>query len=227
MACGLRWPKKLDGYELLKVPAQDQVFDGHSIAFTGYEDDPIKPGGGAFTFRNSFGPQWGNKGYGVMSFAYAQAYANDALWLQLEPPNSEVPLVRFEAEALPIVLREKCETSSQDMREWGRTLWSQGKQLLGVAKKGGLVELAFHVDKPGVYRVRVLATAAPDFGKIRIAARWQRQSRRIRPLQRPRLPRRLAGTGHALHGGRHAPDSLYSKRQRSHVDRLFLRRGCD
>ncbi|HWY88431.1 MAG TPA: hypothetical protein VNX28_17095 [Gemmataceae bacterium] len=29
--------------------------------------------------------------------------------------------------------------------------------------------MAFHVDKPGVYRVRVLATAAPDFGKIRIA----------------------------------------------------------
>jgi hypothetical protein len=54
------------------------------------------------------------------------------------------------------------------MSEWGRTLWSQGKQLLGNAKKGGIVELGFRVDKPGAYRVRVLATAAPDYGKIHI-----------------------------------------------------------
>ena len=31
------------------------------------------------------------------------------------------------------------------------------------------MELGFTVSKPGSYRVRVLATAAPDFGKIRIA----------------------------------------------------------
>jgi hypothetical protein len=107
--------------KILQVPAQGQVYDGHSIAFTGYADDPTQSGGGVFTFRNSFGPQWGNKGYGVMSFAYVVAYANDALWLQLEPPNAEVPLVRFEAESLPVLSRERCETSSQDMSEWGRT----------------------------------------------------------------------------------------------------------
>jgi hypothetical protein len=169
VACGLRWPKKLDSAEIIQVPPPGQVDDGHSIAFVGYEDDPTKPGGGVFFFRNSFGPQWGDKGYGVMSFGYVLAYANDALWLQLEPPNAEVPLVRFEAEALPVVLREKCETSVQDMRDWGKTLWSQGKQLFGNAKKGGFAALGFHVEKPGTYRVRVLATAAPDYGKIEIA----------------------------------------------------------
>jgi hypothetical protein len=79
VACGLRWPKKLDGPEILHVPPAQEVEDGHSIAFTGYQDDAKKPGGGVLFFRNSFGPHWGNHGYGVMSYAYAAAYGNDAV----------------------------------------------------------------------------------------------------------------------------------------------------
>ncbi len=45
VACGLRWPKELKGSAILKVPAPNQVSDGHSIMFVGYEDDPKKPGG--------------------------------------------------------------------------------------------------------------------------------------------------------------------------------------
>jgi hypothetical protein len=88
VACGLRWPKKLAGHELLQVPAADQVADGHSIVFTGYRDDPQKPGGGVLLFRNSWGVAWGEQGYGVMSCAYAVAYTNDAVWLELGPPHS-------------------------------------------------------------------------------------------------------------------------------------------
>ena len=81
---------------MLEVPPSSRVFDGHSIVFVGYEDKPKQMGGGVFLFRNSNGPQWGNKGYGTMSYAYARAYANDALWLQLRSRKSQAGTERFE-----------------------------------------------------------------------------------------------------------------------------------
>src|SRR5271157_4639934 len=96
VACGLRWPKSQKGHQLLEVPLSSRVFDGHSIVFVGYEDNPERRGGGVFLFRNSNGPHWGNKGYGTMSYAYACAYANDALWLQLRPRQSQAAAKGFE-----------------------------------------------------------------------------------------------------------------------------------
>src|SRR5262249_9676527 len=116
VACGLRWPKQLDGHEILQVPSAQKVEDGHSIVFTGYQDDSKRPGGGVLFFRNSFGPKWGNLGYGVMSYAYAAAYGNDAVWLKLGARRSEIPRLRFEAELLPILARGQCECSRQDMK---------------------------------------------------------------------------------------------------------------
>jgi Papain family cysteine protease len=168
VACGMRWPKSMKGNQILAVPGKDQVFDGHSVALVGYDDDARKPGGGAFRFRNSNGPGWGDHGYGVISYGYVRAYANDAIWLQQGPPHSEVPIERFEAERLPIVAREGAETSVQSMDDWERALWSQGKQLYVTAKRNGFVELRFNVRKPDHYRVRVLATAAPDYGTIHV-----------------------------------------------------------
>ncbi len=89
VACGLRWPKSQKGHQLIQVPPPSRVFDGHSIVFVGYEDKPKQVGGGVFLFRNSNGPQWGNRGYGTMSYSYARTYANDALWLQLKPLKSQ------------------------------------------------------------------------------------------------------------------------------------------
>jgi hypothetical protein len=145
------------------------VEDGHSIAFTGYQDDPKKPGSGVLFFRNSFGPKWGDHGYGVMSYAYAVRYANDALWLELGEPQSEKPHVRSEAESLTILGRGRCDCEPQDMKEWGRGMWSGGTQLMCLAKDGGFVELGFKIDRAGKYRVRVLATAAPDYGTVRVS----------------------------------------------------------
>lgn len=167
VACGFRWPKTLRGHEILEVPTPDKVFDSHSIVLVGYEKDDKHPGGGVFRFRNSDGPGWGDKGYGLMSFAYARAYANDALWLHFGAANSEVPSERFEAEALPVLNKSRCDVNAQDMGQWGGLLWSQGKQLFCGAQEGGFVTLGFTVGKAGRYRVRVLATAAPDFATIR------------------------------------------------------------
>jgi Papain family cysteine protease len=168
VACGLRWPKNLNGDKLLIVPPTKQVFDGHSIVFVGYEDGPGQPGGGLLRFRNSFGEKWGDHGYGTMSYAYARTYANDAICLHLGPPESETPTVRYEAETMPVLATVKCEASPQKMNDFGRLMWSKGEQLCCRSAKGGFVELGFDVHKPGRYRVRLLATAAPDYGVVRV-----------------------------------------------------------
>ncbi len=65
VACGMRWPKKLRGAQLLEVPEAKEVFDGHSIMLVGYQDD--ENGGGILRFRNSFGEGWGESGYNTLS----------------------------------------------------------------------------------------------------------------------------------------------------------------
>jgi hypothetical protein len=80
-----------------------------------------------------------------------------------------VPAERFEAEQLAVAARERCAASSQDMKPFGRPMWSQGRQLFCQAEKGGFVELEFTARKAGRYRLRALATAAPDYGRIRAA----------------------------------------------------------
>ena len=169
VACGVRWPKDLKGSELLDVPAPNQVFDGHSIVLVGYEDAPAKRGGGVFQFRNSFGPDWGDEGYGRMSFAYVKAYANDVLWMRLGAPDSEVPTVRYEAESMRVLAAGRCQASPQKMNAWGPKMWSREEQLFCKAERGGYVELGFAVPRDGRYRIRILGTAAPDYGRIRAA----------------------------------------------------------
>jgi len=75
---GLRWPKQ-DQWkdDVLQMCPPSEVFDGHSVLFVGYRDDVGQPGGGVFIFRNT------NRGGrdGFMPYAYAQAYLNDAVWI--------------------------------------------------------------------------------------------------------------------------------------------------
>ena len=37
----------------------------------------LQAGGGYFIFRNSWGPNWGDHGYGYMPFHYVKSYCND------------------------------------------------------------------------------------------------------------------------------------------------------
>jgi len=76
---GLRWPKKPVRWtnDILETPPPEGVFDGHSVLIVGYRDDPTQPGGGLLIFRNS-----NNEGRdGYMTYEYARAYMNDAVWI--------------------------------------------------------------------------------------------------------------------------------------------------
>ncbi len=86
VAAGLRWPRSgkwlttvVYDLEVMIPPAAADVFDGHSIAFVGYKKNNAFPGGGYFIFRNHGGPDWWDKGYGYMSFAYVKQYCNDLM----------------------------------------------------------------------------------------------------------------------------------------------------
>jgi hypothetical protein len=82
------------------------------------------------------------------------------------PVYAEQVTERIEAEALPVKAGPGCRTFIQDMVRFGRTRWSGGTQLLCIANEGGFVEMSFPVARTGRYRVRVLATTAPDYAKL-------------------------------------------------------------
>lgn len=76
---GFRWPKQ-DHWkdDVLQMCPPEAVFDGHSVLLVGYCDDADQPGGGVFIFRNT--NRGGRDGY--MPYTYAQAYLNDAVWIE-------------------------------------------------------------------------------------------------------------------------------------------------
>jgi hypothetical protein len=84
VCAGFRWPKNPRWEQgVLQMCGPDAVFDGHSVLLVGYRADAAQPGGGVFTFRNSGGE--GRDGY--LPYAYAQAYMNDAAWVDAAPVN--------------------------------------------------------------------------------------------------------------------------------------------
>ena len=78
---GFRWPKQVKWKDdVLEMAPPEGVFDGHSVLLVGCRDDPQQPGGGTFLFRNS-----NNNGRdGWMTYEYARAYMNDAVWIDYE-----------------------------------------------------------------------------------------------------------------------------------------------
>jgi hypothetical protein len=79
---GLRWPKQerwKDG--VLEMAPPEGVRDGHSVLLVGWRDDPARPGGGVFLIYNSGkGPR-----DAAMTYEYACAYMNDAVWIDHGP----------------------------------------------------------------------------------------------------------------------------------------------
>jgi hypothetical protein len=89
VAIGFQWPKKDEQYRkivngLMSVPPREGVFDGHSIIIVGYQDDPKISGGGHLIFKNSYGREYEDQGYGKMPYEYVYKYANDGVAIRLK-----------------------------------------------------------------------------------------------------------------------------------------------
>src|SRR5208282_2628901 len=80
---GFRWPKQPKwSDDVLQMCPPDAVYDGHSILLVGYREETNQAGGGVFIFRNT-----NNGGRdGSMPYTYAQAYMNDAVWIDSDAP---------------------------------------------------------------------------------------------------------------------------------------------
>ncbi|MCC6728318.1 MAG: C1 family peptidase [Chthonomonadales bacterium] len=75
---GLRWPKQPEWRDgALQPCGPDAVYDGHSVLLVGFRDDVGWPGGGVFRFHNSAGPS----PEGLLPYAFAREYTNDAAWI--------------------------------------------------------------------------------------------------------------------------------------------------
>ena len=75
----------------------------------------------------------------------------------------------IEAESLEVLAEEGAGTSVQRMSGFGVEQWSGEAQLFVGARENGSVTLALPVRRTGRYRLILYATAAPDFGMIKVA----------------------------------------------------------
>lgn len=66
--------------------AWDACSGGHAVLLVGYDDNRrIRSDKGAFLIRNSCGDQWGNKGYGWLSYRYIREHLAVDVWTLLKP----------------------------------------------------------------------------------------------------------------------------------------------
>jgi C1A family cysteine protease len=56
---------------------------GHAITLVGYRSPTGRIEDAVFIFKNSWGVDWGQGGYGTMSYAYLNNYLNDAVLLEI------------------------------------------------------------------------------------------------------------------------------------------------
>lgn len=168
---GMRWPKdpKLSEEFVLNTPSVEKVRDGHSVAIVGYKDDANQPGGGLFIFRNSYGPEWGDQGYGYITYDYAKRYINNVNVMRVDRYPNGTPRrdhrIRFEAEALlPPVTDGESEVVT--IKKNYADIWSNRKYLKTTGSKLTSTLLKFEVAKADTYRIDLNYTVGPDMGRV-------------------------------------------------------------
>ena len=81
---GLRWPHARTvrtGYLSQQKPLPDY---GHAVTLVGYQCENRRIEDAVFFFKNSYGIEWGQGGYGTVTYAYLRAYLLDAVLLEVQ-----------------------------------------------------------------------------------------------------------------------------------------------
>ena len=88
VAIGLRWPNYRTlraGYLSEQTPLPGA---GHAVTLVGYEATGGRAEDAIFMFKNSYGPAWGEGGYGRVTFRYLMNHLRAAVVLEVEPPKT-------------------------------------------------------------------------------------------------------------------------------------------
>lgn len=172
VAVGLFWPKHLEFYPntfTMKVPELKDVADGHGIILVGYQDDDRLPGGGAFVFRNSWGPEWGDHGYAWMPYKLLSFCINDSCSIgriSPEKPEANRRFVSFDAADLDVTEVTGSFITIQPQAPFGRA-WGHVRQIFFRAnepEQGFSVQLP--VARTGNYDVQIVIARAQDYGRF-------------------------------------------------------------
>jgi hypothetical protein len=82
---GMAWPNYRSirtGYLSGQKP---QSGGGHAVTIVGYKCPTGRIEDAVFLFKNSWGPQWGQGGYGTVTYGYLRNYLDDAIVLEVQP----------------------------------------------------------------------------------------------------------------------------------------------
>ncbi len=80
---GMNWPatRVVNGYISTHQGAPDR---GHAVTLVGYKCPSGRIEDAYFIFKNSWGPRWGQGGYGTVTYNYLRDYLNDAILLEVQ-----------------------------------------------------------------------------------------------------------------------------------------------
>ena len=85
---GLRWPNENAIHAGVLTAQQPQPGAGHAITVVGYECPDGVLENTVFIFKNSYGPRWGQGGYGRVSYGYLAKNLLDAYVLDVRPASA-------------------------------------------------------------------------------------------------------------------------------------------
>ena len=84
VAIGIAWPNyrtMRGGYLANQQPAAGT---GHAVTLVGYKSPTGRLEDVVFIFKNSYGPDWGQGGYGQVTYGYLVTYLRDAVLLEVQ-----------------------------------------------------------------------------------------------------------------------------------------------
>jgi hypothetical protein len=79
---GLAWPAGRISHGFIG-PIAANPNAGHAVTLVGWQSATGQMKDAIFIFKNSWGPKWGQGGYGHVTYAYLRQNLHDAVWLEL------------------------------------------------------------------------------------------------------------------------------------------------
>ena len=80
------WPDTMEGAVRSGYLAgqKPEAGGGHAVTLVGYKCSTGRIEDAVFTFKNSWGPQWGQGGYGMVTYGYLSHYLDEAILLEVQ-----------------------------------------------------------------------------------------------------------------------------------------------